>query len=153
MSTLRAVLEECLAELGQAEVPHGGGPIRRIGPAQRDKLLRDLRSAVRGNTRVFMICLLMTAVLLVIQIAMIAQQYRQFDSLAAISGAFGISSAGLIYFAFRAWRQKTALEVMIVLAANFDDDALKSLVRIMTSWARGEAIAAPPLGGENAGVP
>jgi hypothetical protein len=97
----------------------------------RDALRKDL-SRIRDENKVwFTVCAAMAVVLFIASITMTVLHVGEPGTIKAVLSAFGISSAGLIVLMFRFWRTKSYTEMLVVLAANMDAEAIRAVIAIL----------------------
>jgi hypothetical protein len=114
--------------LGSDEIEEviAAGP--RINP---EKLQRDLAAVSKTNTTYFIICVIMVVVLFIVSIGVVLTNLNNPDIIKVVLAAFGVSCAGLITMMIKLWREKSNIELLIILAINMDLDTLKTVVAVL----------------------
>jgi hypothetical protein len=136
MSSLRNVLLENVGPVALPKDSLGGDDTqeRRVPavPAlDREKLKRDLTALNKNNSRYFIICVVMVLILFLVSIGVVLMNLGKPDVIKIVMAAFGISSAGLITMMIKLWREKSNVELLILLAINMDSDTLKTVVAVL----------------------
>jgi hypothetical protein len=134
MPSLRSVL---LKTVGQHAAPQdslGSNEESRAvrAPAlDKDRLKRDLAAVNKDNNRYFLICVAMVLILFLVSVGVVLTNLAKPDIIKVVMAAFGISSAGLITMMIKLWREKSNIELLILLAINMDPETLKTVITIM----------------------
>jgi D-alanyl-lipoteichoic acid acyltransferase DltB (MBOAT superfamily) len=102
-----------------------------VPPLDRDKLKRDLSAVNKDNGRYFFVCVAMVVLLFLVSIGVILTNLNKPDIIKVVMAAFGISSAGLITMMIKLWREKSNVELLILLAINMDAETLKTIVAVL----------------------
>jgi hypothetical protein len=136
MPSLRSVL---LANIGPTSIPtvtmgsdgKHETEVSPVPPLDRDKLKRDLSAVNKDNSRYFFVCVAMVVLLFLVSIGIILTNLSKPDIIKVAMAAFGISSAGLITMMIKLWREKSNVELLILLAINMDAETLKTIVAVL----------------------
>jgi hypothetical protein len=136
MTSLKSVL---LESVGMINAPkdllggddEGGARVAATSSLDRDKLKRDLSAINKGNNRYFLICVVMVAILFLVSVGVVLTNLNKPEIIRVAMGAFGISSAGLITMMIKLWREKSNVELLMILAINMDYDTLKTVVAVL----------------------
>lgn len=110
------------------------GSIVTLGEQQasldKDRLQSDLLLATRSTDRYLQVAVVMLVTLfLCVSVTTVWSIWRGHD--AVVLGSFGITSAGLVYLMIRLWRQRVALELLVVLVRGTDATTTATLVAIL----------------------
>jgi hypothetical protein len=135
MKSLRSILLENVGPTVARDALGGIEAEARVVPAgpplNVEKLKRDLSAVSKNNTKYFIICVIMVLVLFVISIIVVLTNLNKPDIIKVVMAAFGISCAGLITMMIKLWREKSNIELLIILAINMDLDTLKTVVAVL----------------------
>lgn len=132
MASLKEVLTQNV-ELPPLSDKLGGGekaapPTVKVNKAG---LKRGLVQVKKDNNRYFLICVAMVLILFAVSVGVVIFKNDQPDLIKAIMAALGVSSAGLITMMIKLWRDKSNVELVLVLATNMDDEALKTVLAVL----------------------
>jgi hypothetical protein len=136
MASLRSVL---LENIGGAALPKdslgGDDTPKRQETSEpvinKDKLQRDLKAVNKDNSRYFLICVIMVLILFLVSVGIVLTNLNKPDVIKLVLGAFGVSSAGLITMMIKLWREKSTVELLILLAISMDTDTLKTVIGVL----------------------
>ncbi|HEV7920361.1 MAG TPA: hypothetical protein VGR02_06170 [Thermoanaerobaculia bacterium] len=138
MNDLKDVLSRYAGATTAPSAPLGADetaePPRKAAAAtaiDRDALRQDLSRIRDENKLWFALCAGMAVVLFIASVVMTVLHVGEPGTIKTVLSAFGISSAGLIVLMFRFWRTKSYTEMLVVLAANMDAAAIKSVIGIL----------------------
>lgn len=134
MASLKSVL---LASVGPTSIPKDSlgsdqEKVRQDIPTlDRERLKLDLSAANKDNSRYFLVCTVMVVLLFLVSIGVVLTNLSNPNIIKIVMVAFGISSAGLITMMIKLWREKSNVELLILLAINMDSDTLKTVVNVL----------------------
>jgi hypothetical protein len=138
MNDLRNVLSRYTGPAAAPSAPLGSDetaePARKAAAASeidRDALRQDLSKIRDENKLWFGACAAMVGLLFIASVVMTVLHVGEPGTIKTILSAFGMSSAGLIVLMFRFWRTKSYTEMLVVLAANMDAAAIKTVIGIL----------------------
>lgn len=100
-------------------------------PLDRDKLRRDLKAVNKQNSRYFVVCVVMILVIFSVSIGVVLTNLNRPDIIKADMAAIGISFACLITMMIKLWRDKSNIELLIILATYMEADTLKTIVDVL----------------------
>jgi hypothetical protein len=138
MTSLRRVL---LENVGLTSAPadslggddEQGGRMSAAPAIDRDKLKHDLSAVNKANNRYFLVCVAMVVLLFLVSVGVILTNLNRPEIIKVVMSAFGISSAGLITVMIKLWREKSNIELLLLLAINMDTDTLKTVVTMLVN--------------------
>jgi hypothetical protein len=143
MNRLEAVLDEFVNGPGAPPAVKLGaeaGP--PLDPARAAALEERLRSLRRGLEVYFIICVAMIVVLFVAEVAVVLMELSSPALATAAMTAFGVSTAGLIVFMTRLWRDRDRTGTIIALAEALEPADLRAVLQVMLEQQYGPRPAA-----------
>jgi hypothetical protein len=124
MTSVKSVLRRYLAA---GPVPTLGGSVRTTS----SRLANDLKAVSRTNTIYFSVCFAVVLLILAGAAAITLRYLDSPDTIRAIFGVLGISITALTIQLTSLWKQKVSADLLAVLARNFDEDQLKTVVEAL----------------------
>ena len=131
-----ASLKETLLKYAETSAPFASE--ERIETEERpkstfdkDAFLREIKDIRKKNEIYFYICIAMAVCLFVVSIVVVVNNLDESAIVKVAMGGFGITSAGLLTWTFKALRTKNVIEVLISMAPQVNDDLLKLIIETL----------------------
>jgi hypothetical protein len=108
-----------------------GGPSTASPAAltpKRQALMDELKKVQASNRLSYWICVGIIVLLIVISVAQLWLNTLRPDILKAVTAFIGVSASAMAIWLVRLWREKLAIETLLVLAVYGNDEALQLLL-------------------------
>lgn len=131
MKNLKSLLKEYVPEPGDAG---DLGLDEKNNELRRDQLRFDLLAVSEKNKYFFFIGIGMLVVLFIAALVLIWLWRSEPNLIAAVFGATGISVTGIIATLFSHWKEKSRVDMLLVLLSGIDDvETLKTVIGTLAS--------------------
>jgi hypothetical protein len=110
-----------------------GAPV--LSDAARANLIAELKALNRRNDRLVWVIVVLLVFLFLVSIWVVVAHLDQPKTAAAAGAGLGVSAAGCIVWLLQVWREKTAIEPLLLLAASLGGEALSTVISVLAKRA------------------
>lgn len=127
MQTLKQVLGDYAIKRRDMGAPEGMAPqnVDRTGLTAALSKIRD------RNSVFFWICVVMTVVIFIVSLFITLKNIDAPEKIQATYAAVGISTIGIIYYMVKLWKEKTSIDLLLILVADLEPSAINSILVVL----------------------